>query len=814
MQKNDEENQDINDRRKLLEEIRRRAEEAESRRLEEDENEPPRDPHPPAPFEVVPPGPTPFRAPSVPSSLLPRRPAGGDKTVVLRERFLIALDRGKIEKAAQILTELRALAPEHPDLPGFQVRLDGLAEAQRRTTEIKQQAGLPTRSPDDRASKEKKQKKIAELLEQADSLYQGEKYDAGLENIDQILALDPEHEEAMRLREQIEKAQHLAEIIKEEERRRKLEEAATTPPREAPPPPKYADDKDFWGTATTQVLEPGLDLPPAEKGPVAPPRPPLGERMAARVQKIHIPVRSLLTALAIVALAVAAYVVIDTIRNTVVPPTYSLLVLPGVAAPGDTLLQSIADGVTQDLIRDFSEVTDLGVVGAPTAFGVRNAMIAPLQSARALNSGFYLEWTLARLPEAYALQSTLHDTLSPKTVWTSRYQASLRELPALRLELVRAAVAAMGMKLSEEEQTVLRRIPTTDPRAYGYYTQARALMLHTDAATLASSRALLAQSLASDSNFADAHAALGWIHILMTESELEPVAAGAKEASASVQRAVELGLRSAETFRVWGLVEQFRAHYDKAVERLEQAVTLSPSDAESQRRLALMYGMRGRLDAAVKAAHQAMMNDPGNIESHTVLGMTYQLKGEYTAALVSYEQGLRLAPDRSAYAAGLYADVLVSLQRHERAADILNDRLARARDSYVDLYRLGRIEQSGGKPKQEWQSTFVRAKALIGSHLKKFSNDAVAHSYLALVQTRLGEFKDAVAAINHALQLSPDGVDVLYNAARVYALQRDKKQALEMLNKALVRKYSLAHILDMDFFNLRNDADFVTTITR
>jgi tetratricopeptide (TPR) repeat protein len=136
------------------------------------------------------------------------------------------------------------------------------------------------------------------------------------------------------------------------------------------------------------------------------------------------------------------------------------------------------------------------------------------------------------------------------------------------------------------------------------------------------------------------------------------------------------------------------------------------------------------------------------------------------------------------------------------------------RDSYVDFYKLGRVQQSAGRPIPEWQASFVRARDILAARLVTHPDDAVAQAYLALVYTRLGTFKDAVAAMARAQVAAPGDDDVLYLTSRMYALQKDKKRALEYLGKALTRKFSLAAILDMDYFSLHADPDFLATLKR
>jgi len=318
----------------------------------------------------------------------------------------------------------------------------------------------------------------------------------------------------------------------------------------------------------------------------------------------------------------------------------------------------------------------------------------------------------------------------------------------------------------------------------------------------------------ADSGFADGFSALGWAHIVAFEHDAIPAASHLAQASVCIQQAIALGARNAETFRVWGLVEEYRGNKDGAIERLSQAVGVSPTDAESERRLAVAEIFRDDQDAALKAARRAVSDDPGNVDSYTTLGMVLQYRGDYPSARRAYEQGMRYAPDRSDYASGFYADVLVYSQQPERATDIINDHIARFRDNAADYYKLGRVGQSAGKPKSGWQAELLKSKLLLQQQLSGEPLNAEALSFLALVHTRLGEFKEALAADVRAQQLAPSDVKVLFNTAKMYALQRDQAHALDYLVKAMNLRCSLPEILDMDFFNLHSEPDFITAITR
>jgi tetratricopeptide (TPR) repeat protein len=175
---------------------------------------------------------------------------------------------------------------------------------------------------------------------------------------------------------------------------------------------------------------------------------------------------------------------------------------------------------------------------------------------------------------------------------------------------------------------------------------------------------------------------------------------------------------------------------------------------------------------------------------------------------------MQIGKDRAERAANLHADILVYLQRPDEALIAAADMAARRRDDPVSHYRLGRVAQIAGQPIQEWQNNFKQTRELINEKLRATPDDPEMLILLALTQTRLGQFKDALDADGRALHTAPENLDVLYGTARMYALQRDQKQAAAFLGQAVDRRYDLARIVDMDFFNLRADQDFLRAITR
>ena len=393
-------------------------------------------------------------------------------------------------------------------------------------------------------------------------------------------------------------------------------------------------------------------------------------------------------------------------------------------------------------------------------------------------------------------------------------KSSVRELPATRQELVRKLLTFLQVELKPEEETALRRTPAPISGSYDLYLRARAMLRGFSAERPQPVIDAFLQAVHADSFYAEAHSGLGWAYVLAYEADRKASERYLTEARWSVQRALSITQRNAETFRTWGVVELYGGQRAKAVERLEQAVAIAPSDAESQRRLAIVALAAGRKEEALKAAQRAVVDDPGSVDSYTVLAEIQQYVGDYKGASQNYDLGLRLAVDKSEYASAGLVDALVLLQQHDRAIEILQDRLARVRSSYEDYYKLARVQQLAGRTKAEWFSALQKARAMVEERIKENPQDAEAFSWKAMIHTRLGEFKDANAALKRAQEIDPTDVAVLYNGACMYARQLDKAQALELLKRAVERRYSLSRILDMDFYNLRSEPDFQHIVSR
>jgi tetratricopeptide (TPR) repeat protein len=656
------------------------------------------------------------------------------------------------------------------------------------------------------------QEEVGTLYEEAVSLYEQEKYEQALHKLDRLLLKDRTNEDALTLHQQVGRAWKLAEVIKKEEARHRAAEPPPVPVQQ-PVIPLGGKDSDFWGPTDLPEASDDSIVVTGTPVPVRRPQVPVADRIVARVSKVHLPVRPILIGIASILVAVIGYKIVDAVLHAVVPPDRILCVYPPAVTDGGTDGQGMADAFAEDLILDLGSVQAIHVVAPPTALATRQRTTRPVRMAQSFGAEYVLLWNLAVHENTFSGSVTLMDTLHAQPVWQGRLESPMQELPRHRRELARKILQVMDVDISGTDTPLAQNASASSGAGYQFYLKGRAALQSGDVDAVNLALTAFQQAVRGDSLDGNAWGALGWTHILAGEQAFTPARTTVPVALASVERAISLGARKAETFRTWGVAEMLNGNYAKGAVRLEEAVEASPSDAEALRRLATLETLRGNTDDALHSAIAAAEVDPLNATSHLTVGLIHQFRGEFAEAEACYRRATaedREHPD----AAELHAEVLVYLQRADDALANVTEIAARLRTDPAAYYKVGRIAQTGGRPKAEWTSAFERSRTLLEKQLQVKPDSALALSLYALTQTRLGAFRDAATALQRALTLAPDDFRILYNAARMYALQRDKEQAMTYLTQAIDLRYDLRKILDMDLFNLRADQEFLRSVTR
>jgi tetratricopeptide (TPR) repeat protein len=760
------------DRNQLLDEIRRRAEQAELARIEVEEAK------------------LGEGYLDDPSSLSPTNSSSYQETEE-------SLAEQRVQRPDTLLkVDVKRASASHNEFIPLHSTQAGVEELKAHTVDATHDQSVRKSKPA-KQGKAKRKQRIAGLLTSAHENYQRENYERALDELGELLTLDPENTAAAVLNAEVEKAKALSDRLREEEQRRRMEEQEAAKMQFVPPPRKK---KEECSAPTVEAVSKDREFIEA-KGE---------ERQTAAAERPQF--KRSFTWLAFAALvllgAVTSFVVYDSIRNKFFPPQISVLVLPPVTANVDAY---VAEGLMDELIVRLSHIGTLRVFAAKTALGLDNG--DGVKSAQLLGADLVVQWTVSEAEGTLNVKLSIVDAASSKHNLDQSLKLSSSKLAEFSGDVATGIARAIGVDARESNAAF--KSSSTNHHAYDRYLLGRYLLNHPQLAPLDSIASVFEQSRQSDPLFPYAEAAMGWTNVLMHEASADTSRVCLNEAAKNLQRAMNLGASSSEVYRLWGVVEYFRSNYRQAVERLEHATMIAPSDAELRRRLALAYLRTGRHDDALDAGRAAVETDPHSHQSRSLLGGLFLLNGESKAALQEFETDFHLQQDSLRFHSDEYLAALVATNHHERALDILKDRTQLNPRDFAALYDLGRMLQLAGKQKSDWEKVLQQSLQLIGDTLKVNPKLALAYSYRGLVQTRLGRFAEGVKSNKQAIEAAPTDIVILYNSARMYALQRNKSsEALNYLAKGIHRRLLLERLLDLDLLSLRNDPEFGRRITQ
>jgi tetratricopeptide (TPR) repeat protein len=194
---------------------------------------------------------------------------------------------------------------------------------------------------------------------------------------------------------------------------------------------------------------------------------------------------------------------------------------------------------------------------------------------------------------------------------------------------------------------------------------------------------------------------------------------------------------------------------------------------------------------------------PDNVRGMFNLGAAYVGMGRYEEAIALLEQSLAIRPEALAYTnlgnANFY------LRRYERAAAAYEQATRLEPENMLLWWNLGDGYFWMGRRAQA-APAYERAIRLAQAKLKINPKDSSLLGILAICHAMRDERREAVAALEHGLRLSPSDPDLLFKAALIYNHFGQTKTSLTWLKKALAAGLSPSTVRDTpDFDRLAGD---------
>jgi TolB-like protein/tetratricopeptide (TPR) repeat protein len=362
-------------------------------------------------------------------------------------------------------------------------------------------------------------------------------------------------------------------------------------------------------------------------------------------------------------------------------PRLSIVVLPFANLSNDPEQQYFADGITEDLTTELSQLANMLVISCNTAFTYQGKRVDTKRIGSELGVRYVLEGSVRRSGNQVRVNAQLIDAESDVHLWAERFNGDTSDLFALQDEITRRIAVALNLELVVVEAAR----PTERPDALDYILRGRAALLKpltrdtwAEVITLfehalsldpqsVEAQSLLAISLAGrvlspGTNFAAADIARAeeLVGRALSASPRSPRAHMAKGHVLRAQRRWAEAIPEYETVLAHnrnlvlalhglGQCKLFTGSIDEVIPLMEQAIRLGPRDphiflfcAEIGR----VHLLQSRIDEAILWLEKSRSANPLHPLSHIVLASAYGLRGETEHAAAELAEARRLGDGR------------------------------------------------------------------------------------------------------------------------------------------------------------------------
>jgi serine/threonine-protein kinase len=472
---------------------------------------------------------------------------------------------------------------------------------------------------------------------------------------------------------------------------------------------------------------------------------------ARALQSVDAPARPIMrrrwlaaAALVLVALGVAAAIRFRVGATGPATPA-SAAVLPFADLSEGKDQEYFSDGLTDELITALSRVEGIRVAARTSSFRFKNQQVDVNEIGRQLHVGAILEGSVRRSGNRVRITAQLVSTRDGYQLWSDAYDRELKDVFGVQEDIARAIIAALQVKLGARGNRALRARPTGDLEAYDLYLKGRFAWNQRTATGMAQAVRYLEQSVARDSGFALAWAALADAYVLAIPYAGAPRDIDWPKARAAVARALALDstVGEAHTALAYGTMI-YDWDWPAAEASFRRAIAVDPTYPTGHQWYGNFLWSQGRFREAMVQMREALRLDPLSLIIGDEVAQTYYLQHQFDSAEAQVRATLQLDPN---YAHSLYVLGMIYLGHH---------RYREARDVLQRAEQLAGFEEDlAGALVSAYAQAGDRAAAAryIAELERRVATGQVGPFALALAYTGQGDLPRAFANLDRAINI-------------------------------------------------------------
>jgi TolB-like protein/Tfp pilus assembly protein PilF len=409
----------------------------------------------------------------------------------------------------------------------------------------------------------------------------------------------------------------------------------------------------------------------------------------------------------------------------------SLAVLPLQTLSGDLQKDYFADGMTDLLIADLSQISALRVISRTTMMQYKGTRKPLPQIARELNVDAVIEGSVLSSDNRVRITAQLIQGATDKHLWAKSYERDGRDVLKLQGDVASAIADEIRIAVTRQERARLTHAPPVIPAAYEAYLEGRYHWHQGTELDWQQARQYFEQAAQIDPNYASAYAGLADYYVSTDELpprvampkakeyalkalEIDPTLAEAhtslgvvrfladwswSEAEGDFRRALELNPGYVEAHCMYSAYLSAMGRDEEALAEIRRAQEIDPLSIATQITVGWTFYYARRYDQAVEQCGKILELDPNSVGARDCLGLSYLAKKMYEKAIEECQRAVNLSGNDLNRAVGL-ARAHALAGNKAAARNALKELRARATRSYVPPSLFAQIHLSLGEKTQ------------------------------------------------------------------------------------------------------------------
>ncbi|HJQ23687.1 MAG TPA: protein kinase [Blastocatellia bacterium] len=403
----------------------------------------------------------------------------------------------------------------------------------------------------------------------------------------------------------------------------------------------------------------------------------------------------------------------------------SLAILPLANESLDAETEYLADGITESIINNLSQIAKLRVMARSTVFRYKGRDVDPISVGHELGVRAVLVGRMLSRGDTLIIKVELVDTADGSHLWGENYNRQMAHVFAIEADISSVISEKLRLRLDSAQKKRLTKRHTEKTEAYQLYLKGRACWNRRTPDSLKQGIEYFNQAIAADPCYALAYAGLAdSYNILASYSAMAPDEAFPKAREAATQalrfderlpeahasmafvtfgyswdfaqadqefrRALELNPGYAVAHQWYALFLAAMRRTDEAIVEIGRAEQLDPLSLPIITNKGWIFYLARRNEAALATLNRALELDPDFVLAHRRLGQVYEAQGRFADARREYERCLQLAPNDVESLAAL-GHAYGASNDAERAREIINRLTGIAQCHYVPAFLIAMI---------------------------------------------------------------------------------------------------------------------------